>query len=212
MASWKRDAASGLVIVLPILICAYVVYWIFQRIADVPVLNSMDPELKVAVLLALFTVTVLGVGYMMRTKVGDAFELWIDDLANRVPLIRVVYNASKMAVETAVSGTDELQHPVKLEVWSGLRMTAFKTGKTTDDGRDVLFLPTSPNITTGFVVEVEPDAYEAVDESVEEALTRILSAGFGETNETEAAPPFPIGGEDDADDGEDGEEFPQAGG
>jgi uncharacterized membrane protein len=62
-------------------------------------------------------------------------------------------------------------------------MTAFKTGKTTDDGRDVLFLPTSPNITTGFVIEVESDQYEVTDERVEDALTRVLSAGFGESRD-----------------------------
>ena len=66
-------------------------------------------------------------------------------------------------------------------------MTAFKTGKRTEDGRDVLFLPTAPNITTGFVVEVDPDAYEETDERVEDALTRVLSAGFGETNTTDIA-------------------------
>jgi len=62
-------------------------------------------------------------------------------------------------------------------------MTAFKTGKTTDDGRDVLFLPTAPNITTGYVVEVEPDVYTEIDETVEDSLTRILSAGFGENED-----------------------------
>jgi len=64
-----------------------------------------------------------------------------------------------------------------------MRMTAFKTGKSTDDGRDVLFLPTAPNITTGFVVEVDPDAYREIDETVEDSLTRILSAGFGENDD-----------------------------
>jgi uncharacterized membrane protein len=59
-------------------------------------------------------------------------------------------------------------------------MTAFKTGKTTADGRDVLFLPTAPNITSGYVIEVEPANYESTGESVEDALTRILSAGFAD--------------------------------
>ncbi|MEF8863805.1 MAG: DUF502 domain-containing protein, partial [Haloarculaceae archaeon] len=104
------------------------------------------------------------------------------------PGLRVVYNASKMAVETAVTGTEELQAPVKLETWDGLRMTAFKTGKQTDDGRDVLFLPTAPNITTGFVIEVEPDQYTVTDESVEDALTRVLSAGFGESKREKGVP------------------------
>jgi uncharacterized membrane protein len=64
-----------------------------------------------------------------------------------------------------------------------MRMTAFKTGKSTDDGREVLFLPTAPNITTGYVIEVESDEYVETNESVEDALTRILSAGFGDTAE-----------------------------
>ena len=114
---------------------------------------------------------------------------------NHVPGLRVVYNASKMAVETAVGGTDELQAPVKLEVWDGMRMTAFKTGKTTEDGRDVLFLPTAPNITTGYVIEVESHEYEETDERVEDALTRILSAGFGDTNDRKQT--IPIASEDD---------------
>ena len=184
MSSWKRDAASGLIIVVPILICTYVVAWLYWNLAGIPVLQDLSRPERVAVLLVLFVVVVLGIGYLMRTALGDIVERFIDDIANRVPLIRVIYNASKMAVETALSGTDELQRPVKLEPWDGMRMTAFKTGKSTEDGRDVLFMPTAPNITTGFVIEVSPDEYEATDERVEDALTRILSAGFGENNET----------------------------
>jgi uncharacterized membrane protein len=138
----------------------------------------------VGIVLVLFAMLVLSIGYLMRTTVGDLLEAALDKLMNQVPGLRVVYNASKMAVETAVSGPQELQTPVKLEVWNGMRMTAFKTGKTTPDGRDVLFLPTAPNITTGYVVEVEPHRYEEVEESVEDALTRILSAGFGENQES----------------------------
>jgi uncharacterized membrane protein len=44
----------------------------------------------------------------------------------------------------------------------------------------VLFLPTAPNITTGFVIEVDPADITETEESVEGALTRILSAGFGD--------------------------------
>ena len=98
-----------------------------------------------------------------------------------MPGLRVVYNATKLAVETALSGTDDLQEPVRLETWPGVRMTAFKTGKKTQDGRIVLFLPTAPNITTGYVIEVEADRIEETNEKVEEALTRVLSAGFAES-------------------------------
>ena len=200
-SSWKRDIASGLIILVPLLITVYVVAVIYQTLANIPYLNTalskalanspylneelsgLDTVVQVAVVLALFTLLVLSVGYLMRTALGDVLEAALDSLVNQVPGLRVIYNASKMAVETAVSGTEDLQTPVKIEVWDGMRMTAFKTGKRTDDGRDVLFLPTAPNITTGYVVEVESDRYTEVDESVEDALTRILSAGFGENRD-----------------------------
>jgi uncharacterized membrane protein len=186
-SSWKRDIASGLIVLVPLLVTAYVVAFIYQSIANLPLLETtlegQPVVVRVAITLVLFGLLVLSVGYLMRTAVGDFLEEALDGVMNRLPGLRVVYNASKMAVETAVSGPDDLQKPVKLETWDGMRMTAFKTGKTTEDGLDVLFLPTAPNITTGYVVEVEPERYTEIDENVEDALTRILSAGFGESHE-----------------------------
>jgi len=214
-SSWKRDFASGLIILLPILVTTYVIVYLYSILAGASVfLPSVDRDLllalgapanlvtptavefvRVSVAMLLFVLIVFSVGYLMRTAFGDFVEQTLDDTMNHVPGLRVVYNASKMAVETAVGGTDELQAPVKLEVWDGMRMTAFKTGKTTEDGRDVLFLPTAPNITTGYVIEVESHEYEETDERVEDALTRILSAGFGDRKDAQQTIPIPT--EDD---------------
>ncbi|MFB6154840.1 MAG: DUF502 domain-containing protein [Haloferacaceae archaeon] len=182
MSSWRRDFASGLVVLVPILVILFVLNWLYQQIADLPVINTLDPIQGVPVAIVVFFMLVLSVGYLMRTTVGRLAEGVIDSLMNRVPLIRIVYNASKLAVETALTGTEDLQKPVRLETWPGMRMTAFKTGKRTSDGREVLFLPTAPNITTGFVVEVDTERVEEVDEDVEQALTRILSAGFADND------------------------------
>ncbi len=198
--SWKRDIASGLVVLVPLILTAYVVTFVFRALAQVPFLQDAFTDtfpnlqayqvavLRVLIILVIFVLLVLSVGYLMRTTLGDVFENALDNVMNRLPGLRIVYNASKMAVETALSGTDDLQKPVKLETWDGMRMTAFKTGKTTDDGRDVLFLPTAPNITTGFVVEVDPEDYYETDETVEDALTRVLSAGFGESRDSRGVP------------------------
>lgn len=188
MATWKRDFASGLVVLLPILVTLYVVYWLLSQLAGItPVSEAIGPLPSALLTLLIFALLVMAVGYLMRTALGSILEGYIDQLFNRLPGLRIVYNASKMGVETALTGTGDLQAPVRVEAWEGMRMTAFKTGKHTADGRDILFLPTSPNITTGYVVELEPDDYEEVDESVEEALTRILSAGFGENEKEDLA-------------------------
>jgi uncharacterized membrane protein len=220
MSTWKRDVTSGLIILVPIIVTLYVVLWIYGAIANVPLLGAVVgqetlPPLKLGgvvivgaatlaelarfvITLALFGMLVVSIGYLMRTAMGDILEEALDDMINQVPGLRVVYNASKMAVETAVSGGGELQAPVKLETWDGLRMTAFKTGKRTADGREIVFLPTSPNITTGFVIEVDPADITETDERVEDALTRVLSAGFGETD-AETAMEM-LGAETDEDD------------
>jgi uncharacterized membrane protein len=180
MATWKRDFASGLIVLTPILVTLLVVYWLYGRIADLPIVRQVPDPFGALIAVSVFVMLVFSVGYLMRTTAGRLVEDRLDTAMNRVPLIRVLYNASKLAVETAVSGTDDLQKPVRIETWQGLRMTAFQTGQRTDDDREVLFLPTAPNITTGFVVEVESDRIEPTGESVEQALTRILSAGFAE--------------------------------
>jgi uncharacterized membrane protein len=194
MSTWKRDAASGLVVVVPLLVIAFVLSWLSRRLAGLPLVSSITtettpippeyaelvPVVRVVVALVVFSLLVLSVGYLMRTTVGQVVEGLIDGLFNRVPVLRVVYNASKLAVETAVSGTEELQAPVRVEMWNNARVTAFKTGKVTEDGREVLFMPTAPNITTGFIIEMRPEDVIETNETVEEALTRILSAGFAE--------------------------------
>ncbi|MFC6615381.1 DUF502 domain-containing protein [Halopenitus salinus] len=190
MSTWKRDFASGLIVLVPLIVLLLVVGWIYRHIVALPLIDTLEPEWLVApalplyrvlIALALFTTLVLAVGYFMRTTLGRFLEARLDDAINHLPALRVVYNASKLAVETALSGTDDLQKPVHLETWQGIRMTAFKTGKKTRDGRLVLFMPTAPNITTGFVIEVEPERVTETGESVEEAMTRVLSAGFAES-------------------------------
>jgi len=190
MASWKRDFASGLIVLLPLIVLLLLVRWIYRHIASFPLIRSLEPAwlygpvvpfYRVFIALGVFAMVVYGVGSFMRTALGRYLEGRIDDSINRIPALRVVYNASKLAVETAVSGTDELQKPVHVTTWNNVRMTAFKTGRTTQDGKLVLFLPTAPNITSGYVIEVEPERVERTGESVEQAMTRILSAGFAES-------------------------------
>ena len=203
MSTWKRDFASGLIVLAPLLVLLLVLRWIYQYIASIPLIEGLQPAIipaplepvsRVVIAFAVFATVVLAVGYFMRTTLGRLAESAVDDAINRIPALRVVYNASKLAIETAISGTDELQSPVYIETWPGIRMTAFRTGKKTRDGKIVLFMPTAPNITTGFVIEVEPERIEETGETVEEGMTRVLSAGFAES-----AHQVPVHEEDPAD-------------
>lgn len=186
-ARLKRNIASGVVVITPVAVSAYVVYWIYRRIASLPgtqYLRVTDSPVVNELIQFGFSVVVIVVvlavaGYTVRTATGVILKEEMDRLASRIPIVRIVYNATKMGVETLMeSSAEEFDRPVKIEV-AGLRVTGFKTGNTTEEGREVVFVPTSPNITSGYVVDIEPERVRETDENVEDALTRVLSAGFG---------------------------------
>lgn len=199
MRSWKRVFASGLIIIGPILVTLYVVYRVYAVIAGVVPVFVFDSELlggligheptrefvayvlRIVVPLVVFVLIAIVVGSFTRTRVGDVFSRSVDGVVNRVPGLRVLYNASKVAAETTFGEEQALQESVSVESWDGTQMPAFKTGHTTSDGRIVLFIPTAPNISSGFTVEADPDRITETDESVEETLARVLSGGFGES-------------------------------
>ncbi|QLC33139.1 DUF502 domain-containing protein [Halarchaeum sp. CBA1220] len=202
MSTWKRDAASGLIVVLPVLVTLYLIYWVFAKIAVLALAATQlqNPYLAVVLSLLVFVLVIFAIGYLMRTALGTFLEGQLDDAMNSLPGLRIIYNASKMAVETALSGTEEFQKPVKVEAWEGMRMTAFRTGQRAPDGRELLFIPTSPNITSGFVVEVDSEDIIETGESSEDALTRVLSAGFGSSEQEDIGRYIDSADDDSADD------------
>lgn len=209
MGSWKRVFASGLILIGPILVTLYIVYRAYAIVIGVTPAVVFDGELlrgliaheatrefvahalRVVVPLVLFALLTIVIGSFTRTTIGDLLARSIDGVVNRLPGLRVVYNASKIAAETTLSEEQALQEPVRVTSWDGTQMTAFKTGHITPDGRTVLFIPTAPNVTSGFVVEADDERITETGEPVEEALARVLSGGFGDTgNETGTAVSF----------------------
>lgn len=190
MKSWlKRNLASGIIVIAPIAVTLYVVYWVYSRFAGLPSADIFNVTgiplvnefIKVIVSVFILLLLLAVVGSLVRTAFGVLLQNQLDKLANRIPIIRLVYNATKLGIQTLLGETEEFQKPAKMDV-KGLRFTVFKTGNRAEDGREIIFLPTAPNITSGLVIEVESDRIIETDEDVEEALTRILSAGFGDSD------------------------------
>lgn len=183
----KQPAMAGLIVVLPVAVVLLLVNWLFDKISQIPGNQYFNPtdvyyinqSFKLAILLTVSAVFVTGVGRIVRTEKGFQLEKMLDSLFDAIPFIGSVYNMTKVTTETVMGGAEDFSRPVKIK-HGGFRLTGFKTGNQTQDGRDIVFMPTAPNITSGLVLELEEDKIEDANETAEEALTRILSAGFGE--------------------------------
>lgn len=192
LESPKEPAVTGTIVTAPIIVTLLIVGWLFQKLNQIPgnklfnvfqtnneLFNFyLNQSLKLVILLTVSAIIVTGIGRFVRTRTGFEAERSIDKFMDHIPFLGIIYNITKVTADTVLTGPEGFRRPVKLNI-GGIRTTAFKTGNVTDDGREIVFMPTSPNITTGFVLELDSSQFEEVDETAEEALTRVLSAGFG---------------------------------
>lgn len=193
MGRLQQITVSGLIVVGPLAVTMIAVTALLREIASLSAIADIEPAyLRIPVVILVFGLVTLSMGYLMRTAIGNVIAGAITEAINHVPMLRVVYNASQVAVETALTEKTVTPEPVMIEAWDGLRVTAFTTGKRADDGRLICFFPTAPNVTTGYVIEVREEDVTRTGERIESALVRLLSAGLGEDREGSPGPP--VGG------------------
>ncbi|MFP4038861.1 MAG: DUF502 domain-containing protein [Candidatus Nanohaloarchaea archaeon] len=188
----KKPAFEGLIVLFPLAVVGLIIAYLFNKIELIPyheILNLtgyyvIDQSIKLAALITAGTVLSTFAGKAVRSDTGFRIEKTLDRLMGSVPFLGGIYRITKATTETVIKGTEELSKPVKVEL-NDVKLTAFKTGNMTEDDREILFFPTSPNITTGLILEVKPENIIETGESAEQALTRTLSAGFGRSKPVE---------------------------
>lgn len=185
----RRDLRSGVVVLLPIVITAWAVVWLF-RFFDGMLGRVVSPYLPIPLPglgMILLLLAVLSVGSLSRSAVGVALILWLDRRLSRIPLASWVYGTATQITHStmdAQSGTFKrcvlVRYPLEGS-WS----LGFITGSAPASARERLdvpdlvavFIPTAPNPTSGFMLFVpESDTVDA-GVSTEVGFRLIISAG-----------------------------------
>jgi uncharacterized membrane protein len=149
-----------------------------------------------------FLLFTLIVGWIAKGLVGRSFLRWGEDLVGRLPVIRSIYNALKQIAETVFSQSEaNFEKSCLIEFPSpGLWSIAFVSKRprgeiqsrvTAHTGEEVItvFMPTTPNPTTGFLMFVPVSKVMFLDMKIEDAAKVIISAGLVYPEGTE--PPGP---------------------
>jgi uncharacterized membrane protein len=132
-------------------------------------------------------------GEITAHVVGRRFLGLGEKILLKVPVVRVIYRTSKQVV-TAFEGQDRaaFKSVVFLEFpRQGMRALGFVTSTIEQpDGStwNTVFVPTTPNPTTGFLQVVRTAEVTATDFSVEEAFKMIMSLGVLSPERVEALP------------------------
>ena len=134
-------------------------------------------------------VLVTTVGAISRYYIGQRIVTWVEGVLLRVPLLSGVYQGLKKLIDTLFSKEGMKFRQVVMVEYPrrGIWAVAFLTGEEADwlltdefDGdRPVsIFLPTTPNPTSGFYLIAAAKDIRLLDVSVEEAFKLIMSAGI----------------------------------
>ncbi len=125
-------------------------------------------------------------GVFAANIVGRAFVTGWESLMDRIPIVRPIYSAVKKFAEVVFSDkTDSfkkvllIQYP-RLGVYSFAFQTSSELGEVQErTGEDVIcvFVPTTPNPTSGFILIVPRKDVIELDMEVDEALKMIISLG-----------------------------------
>lgn len=132
----------------------------------------------------LITFLLFAVSFAMITYVGHRVSLGrfsiiaaFESLIERIPLLSTIYRVTKKLVNM-IAG-HELQEPREVVYVEypkdGIWVPAYVTNKTED--RYVLFVPTSPNPTSGFAVIVHESKVIKSDMTIEQVTSFIISVG-----------------------------------
>jgi uncharacterized membrane protein len=147
----------------------------------------------------IFLIFTILVGWLGKGFLGRGFLRWGEGLVGRMPVVRSIYNGVKQIAETVFAQTETsfdkaclIEYPRK-GIWAiGFISTATKgelLDKVDTGPMTSVFLPTTPNPTSGFLLFFPTKDIIELDMSVEDAAKLVISAGLVYPGEKEAKMP-----------------------
>lgn len=204
---WQANFYAGLAITLPAILSIAILKWLFGTISNltdvllfwlryVPLLelewiykNGKDGEMLLgwsvmALLLAVLLVTMIG--RATRNYFGKKLLQLIEHLLLQIPLLNKVYAAIKQVNDSLTANkSNAFQQVVMVEFpRNGIYSIGFITSEQnaeiqmrTKERVVSVFIPTTPNPTTGFLIMVPENQVTKLDMSVADGIKFIISLG-----------------------------------
>jgi uncharacterized membrane protein len=185
MRTLTRSFAQGLLVLAPIAITIWVVIFTVTTLDDW--LDTGIPGLGIVI--AAIGITIIG--YLTGNVVGNKLLEWLEAGMQRVPLIRILYNALRDLFGAFVGTQRKFDKPVAVEVnRDGLKVLGFLTAERFDDpqlaGHVSVYLPESYNF-AGNLIVVPRERVHPLDADGAEFMAFIVSGGVTAMNAAKTA-------------------------
>ena len=199
MAFIRKYLLAGLLFWLPVWVTFLIIHFLIQTMDTTLTLlpEKYQPDqflgMHIPGLGLIFTIIILFVTGMVVTNVLGRYllRLW-DAIVAKIPLVRSIYNGVKKTIDTVLSSKSQSFRKVLLVEFpkEGVWSLAFQTGTGCKEVSEkmnkldlvTIFIPTTPNPTSGFLMMLPKEKVHELDMSIEEALKMIISLGVIKPN------------------------------
>jgi uncharacterized membrane protein len=167
----------GLISVAPLAITVWVL-WSAIRFLDGFMPLSLQPFPGLGIVLCFLILLFTGV--LAKTFTGKLLNAISENLFNRLPVVRGLYSVSKQISQALFSkdSNKSFKRVVYIPFMSAKSKTiGFVTGEIPDEKKLLVFVPTAPNPTGGYVLLFDEKDVEDCPFSVDEAFKIIVSCG-----------------------------------
>ncbi len=204
----RSSFLTGIVVIAPVGLTIWLIWSVIGWIDGVVlplVPDTIQPEQYIGINLRgvgviIFLIFTILVGWIAKGIIGRSLIHFAESLVDRMPVVRSVYSGIKQISETVFAQTDRnfekaclIQYP-RRGIWAiGFISTGARgeVAKRAETGGGLLgvFVPTTPNPTSGFLLFFPEEDVIELDMSIEEAAKLVISAGLVYPNEKDPTQP-----------------------
>mgnify|MGYP001326485531 FL=1 len=193
-SSIRNNFIAGIVVLIPIGITLYLTLFII-RVSGRIIPKEINPNNYlpfnipgVEIIIALIVITFIG--WLSLSFLGKKFFEFFNNILKKIPILRTIYSAIGQMTETFTKSDSGQKSVVLLEyprkgIWAVGFATKENEGIIKNKvGEDIInvFVPTTPNPTSGFLLMVPKKELIYLDVSFEQASKFIVSAGTTNIN------------------------------
>ena len=189
----RRYLVAGLLVWLPIVVTVFVLRFLVglmdQTLLLLPARWRPEAVLGFGIpglgLLLAFLVLLI-TGLAVTNLVGRRLVSWWEDFMHRIPVVRSIYSGAKTFTETMFSSKGQAFKRVLLVEYprKGVWTLGFQSGEEVAEvahraGRHLVcvFIPTTPNPTSGFIIMVPREDVIPLDMSIDDAMRLVFTLG-----------------------------------
>ena len=194
----RASFLTGLVVIAPISLTVWLL-WTFVGWVDSFVLplvpTRLRPEQYIGINLRgvgviFFLLFTIVIGWFAKGFIGRSLIRWAESLVARTPIVRSVYGGLKQIAETVFAQSERsfdrvvlVEYPRK-GLWALAFVSTSAKGEVSESLKPAngemlsLFLPTTPNPTSGFLLFVPARDVVDLEMGVEDAAKLVISAGL----------------------------------